>query len=126
MQQPAGHDSFLGIQAHRCPAAVEHIRPAAEARAVREELYRVLWEWVASLTCPSCGLEYTPAAAEWAMAWREGRRDLLLQQGCLDGERDGATKVRCELCGKRGWLSPFGGRVVEPDAEPSDAADGGA
>lgn len=89
---------------------------------MREHLDQAFAEWVSSLCCPGCGLKYTPTAVEWARAWREGRRDLLLDQGCLDGERDGPTKVRCELCGMRGWLSPFGGRQVE-SAEPGAAPD---
>jgi hypothetical protein len=28
LQQTAGHDSFLGLQAHRCPAAAERLRSA--------------------------------------------------------------------------------------------------
>ena len=31
LQQTAGHESFLGLQAHRCPAAAELSRSAAES-----------------------------------------------------------------------------------------------
>jgi hypothetical protein len=36
LQQTAGHDSFLGFQARRCPAAAERGRSAAEGFGVEE------------------------------------------------------------------------------------------
>ena len=38
LQQAAGHDSFLGLQAHRCPAAAELGRSAAQCRLRQDDV----------------------------------------------------------------------------------------
>lgn len=84
-----------------------------------EEPFQTL---VKSLHCPNCDLAFTDFALAWGAAWREGRRDLLFEQGCLDGERDGPNKLQCELCGQRSWLNCFSRSVSS--AERSTATPG--
>lgn len=73
--------------------------------ATREEVEQAFRALIKSLQCPECGLEFTDAACEWSDAWREGRRDVLAEEGTT--ERDGPCKIKCELCGCRSFVDYF-------------------
>ena len=79
-----------------------------------EEIKRAFRSTIKAIPCPGCGLTYTDAAVDWGDAWREGRRDLMDEQGW--DERDGPYKLKCELCGHRAWLNIFARSVRS--AEP--------
>jgi hypothetical protein len=75
----------------------------------REEMDQEFREMVKSIRCPVCDLHFTDFAAEWGLAWMEGRRDRQREeQRLLEPERDGPQKLKCELCLLKFWLSPFG------------------
>lgn len=70
-----------------------------------EELAASFRSMVKRIACPHCSNRYTDAAVDWGEAWSEGRRDRMAELG--DQERDGPYKVKCELCGERGWIDYF-------------------
>jgi hypothetical protein len=83
----------------------------------RSEVDEAFRKLVKSIRCPSCEVEFSDWAADWADAWVEGRRDLMRETG--HDERDGPLKVKCELCGHRAWIDYFGrtARSAEGSAE---------
>ena len=52
---------------------------------------------------------FTDFAAEWALAWGEGRREAIRE---FAQERDGPVQIRCEFCGQKYWLDIFTDAVV--------------
>ncbi len=83
--------------------------------AIREANAQAFRKEVKCIQCPTCHVEFTDFAVDWADAWSEGRTDLLFEQGILDGERDGPYKLKCELCGHKSWLSPFNSTVTSAE-----------
>lgn len=82
----------------------------------RAEVDQVFRDMVKSLCCPTCEVEFSDYAVEWADAWREGRFDLMEENGWQ--ERDGPVKLKCELCGSRSWLNYFTKTVTSVEKPP--------
>jgi hypothetical protein len=59
------------------------------------------------IACLHCAEHYTDWAVDWSEAWVEGNMDSEDEMGV--SSRDCPTKIKCELCGLRAWISPFGG-----------------
>ena len=89
---------------------LEHV-PEDSLIAARAEVELAFREMVKTLRCPACERAFTDFAVDWGDAWREGRRDLLRDQGHHDGERDVPFKLKCELCGQKSWLNYVGRSV---------------
>lgn len=84
-----------------------------------QQIRQAFRERIKTLHCPYCDVAYSDPALDWAEAWQEGRRDLMIENGWQ--ERDGPYKLRCELCGHRAWLNYFAwsvrsveGQEIEP------------
>ena len=62
---------------------------------------------VKQIACSHCSEPFTDGAVDWSDAWREGRRDTMLEFDAQ--ERDGPCKISCEHCDKRSWINYFAG-----------------
>lgn len=82
----------------------------------RDEIENSFRNMIKALHCPECDLEFTDFAVDWGYAWREGRMDLMDEQGWQ--ERDGPFKLKCELCGHRSWLNYFAKSVASAERPP--------